>query len=88
MAGGNALQAVKSTQPNSDAFEKLMAWKKNKAVPNYCGYHADPGPCNFPVRRFYYDKDLGECKEFTYSGCLGNLNNFESKASCKMVCIE
>ncbi|GAA54350.1 Kunitz-type serine protease inhibitor kunitoxin-Tel1 [Clonorchis sinensis] len=72
----------------SEAFEKLTSWKKHRAVPNYCGYLPDSGPCNFRTRRFYYDKESGDCKEFTYNGCLGNMNNFESKASCKMVCID
>ncbi|TGZ55928.1 hypothetical protein CRM22_010255 [Opisthorchis felineus] len=84
----DALQVAKSSQPNSEAFERLIAWKKHKAVPNYCGQYADPGPCTSRVKRFYYDRDLGDCKEFTYSGCLGNSNNFETKESCKMVCIE
>ncbi|TGZ55929.1 hypothetical protein CRM22_010255 [Opisthorchis felineus] len=86
--GTHALQVAKSSQPNSEAFERLIAWKKHKAVPNYCGQYADPGPCTSRVKRFYYDRDLGDCKEFTYSGCLGNSNNFETKESCKMVCIE
>ncbi|CRK96737.1 CLUMA_CG009864, isoform A [Clunio marinus] len=30
--------------------------------------------------------DGGECKEFTYSGCGGNANNFESLEACEASC--
>ncbi len=39
---------------------------------------------NFP--RYYYDVDAGACKGFTYGGCGGNKNNFETLKECETAC--
>ncbi|VDN37910.1 unnamed protein product [Cylicostephanus goldi] len=44
------------------------------------------GSCTAPVTRFYYDASSGSCQRFTYSGCGGNANNFQSLASCQATC--
>ncbi|KAL6744401.1 hypothetical protein Aduo_017340 [Ancylostoma duodenale] len=44
------------------------------------------GSCTAPVTRFYYDASSGTCQRFTYSGCGGNANNFQSLASCQATC--
>merc|ERR1712227_21044 len=44
------------------------------------------GRCGANVRRFYYNFVSGECKEFRYTGCLGNKNNFPSMNVCKRQC--
>lgn len=36
--------------------------------------------------RYYYDAASGRCNPFTYSGCGGNANNFQSLASCQATC--
>lgn len=36
--------------------------------------------------RYYYDSKAKACKEFKYSGCGGNANNFVSEADCYNVC--
>jgi hypothetical protein len=28
----------------------------------------------------------GECEAFSYGGCEGNANNFETKAACEQAC--
>ncbi|VDL71796.1 unnamed protein product [Nippostrongylus brasiliensis] len=44
------------------------------------------GSCTAPTNRFYYDASSATCKRFTYSGCGGNANNFQSFASCQATC--
>lgn len=44
------------------------------------------GPCRGAFRKFYFNKDSGECEEFLYGGCGGNENNFETKNECEEKC--
>lgn len=37
---------------------------------------------------YYFDKDIGNCEVFTYSGCGGNRNRFTSKEQCSRQCGE
>ncbi|KHJ44184.1 Kunitz/Bovine pancreatic trypsin inhibitor domain protein [Trichuris suis] len=36
--------------------------------------------------QLYYDWDLKQCLEFTYGGCEGNVNNFDSIEECEVFC--
>jgi tissue factor pathway inhibitor len=38
--------------------------------------------------RFYYNKELHECKYFFYGGCEGNANNFEHVEDCEKQCVK
>ena len=42
--------------------------------------------CQLNVTRFYYDFKSSTCKKFTYSGCFGNANNFETIEECENRC--
>ncbi|XP_062499154.1 papilin-like [Corticium candelabrum] len=46
----------------------------------------DPGLCKFRQLRYYYDVAEEKCKEFYYSGCFGNENNFVTKPACEAKC--
>ncbi|CAD5219044.1 unnamed protein product [Bursaphelenchus okinawaensis] len=51
-----------------------------------CNLELDIGGCNNPTERYYFDSDNQVCKKFVYSGCDGNLNNFESEKECRDYC--
>ncbi|VDM63879.1 unnamed protein product [Angiostrongylus costaricensis] len=51
-----------------------------------CSLPLAVGSCTAPSTRFYYDSSSTSCKRFTYSGCGGNANNFQSLASCQATC--
>ncbi|KAL3875221.1 hypothetical protein ACJMK2_038145 [Sinanodonta woodiana] len=51
-----------------------------------CKLQADVGPCANYLKKWHYNALTKECEEFTYGGCLGNHNNFESREQCKMYC--
>ena len=51
-----------------------------------CFLPPEPGPCKAYIRSYYYNHPLGECKEFGYSGCGGNLNRFETFEECQQAC--
>ncbi|VDO01728.1 unnamed protein product, partial [Rodentolepis nana] len=46
----------------------------------------DSGPCRGSIRRWSYDASRGFCVEFTYGGCQGNSNNFETREACEAKC--
>ncbi|KAM7288492.1 papilin-like [Ixodes scapularis] len=51
-----------------------------------CSLKPERGPCSIKVPRHYWDKELGDCKEFVYSGCAGNGNNFPDQETCRKYC--
>ncbi|XP_015275338.1 PREDICTED: kunitz-type serine protease inhibitor nigrescinin-1-like, partial [Gekko japonicus] len=51
-----------------------------------CRLPAERGPCTMAFVRYYYNVDQKRCIQFTYGGCHGNSNNFETKEECKKSC--
>jgi hypothetical protein len=51
-----------------------------------CSLPPEPGPCEAAFPRFYFDAAQGECLPFTYGGCEGNANNFETLDECYAEC--
>ncbi|XP_021693567.1 papilin isoform X5 [Aedes aegypti] len=45
------------------------------------------GPCTGYYPMWYYDTDRNTCAQFTYGGCLGNANRFETLEECKGTCV-
>ncbi|XP_053682403.1 papilin [Sabethes cyaneus] len=46
-----------------------------------------PGPCTGYYPMWYYDTERNMCTQFTYGGCLGNANRFETVEECKAACV-
>ena len=44
------------------------------------------GPCSGEFVQWYYDERSSECQEFSYGGCQGNANRFDSKTVCEEQC--
>jgi hypothetical protein len=36
--------------------------------------------------RYYFNSKSGKCELFTYSGCYGNSNNFQTLEACENKC--
>ena len=53
-----------------------------------CSLEADVGPCkgNFP--RWFYNSTMEKCQVFSYGGCRGNENRFDTEEECVELCAE
>jgi len=51
-----------------------------------CMLPREKGPCKDEQEKFYFETKTGKCEKFTFGGCFGNLNNFESLDECESTC--
>ncbi|XP_033009901.1 WAP four-disulfide core domain protein 3-like [Lacerta agilis] len=51
-----------------------------------CQLPPKTGPCLAAFQRYYYNPEEKKCVLFTYGGCQGNSNNFETKEACEAAC--
>ena len=51
-----------------------------------CSRPKEVGPCRAALPRFYWDQAKEQCLPFTYGGCKGNANNFETLDACLASC--
>ncbi|XP_035827544.1 papilin-like [Aplysia californica] len=52
-----------------------------------CQLPPDQGNCRNFEKAFYFNSNTQKCEAFTYGGCLGNKNRFESVESCQAQCM-
>lgn len=75
---------------NFFTMEKCESKCLNVKPPNpkkdMCSSNPDPGPCMAQIERFYFSPPAGRCYSFTYGGCGGNTNNYNSMGSCLSTC--
>ncbi|KAI1893325.1 hypothetical protein AGOR_G00122560 [Albula goreensis] len=60
--------------------------KKAPSDEKSCAGKGDPGPCRAAFSKFYFDSDTTSCQPFTYGGCQGNGNRYDSVADCMLHC--
>lgn len=48
----------------------------------------ESGPCADPITQWYFDAQTAQCMQFTYGGCRGNGNRFNSRKLCEQRCLE
>lgn len=54
--------------------------------PSWCLEPVDSGLCRANVTRFYYHSATEKCRQFKYTGCGGNNNNFTTLKDCVRAC--
>ncbi|XP_045191277.2 carboxypeptidase inhibitor SmCI-like [Mercenaria mercenaria] len=64
----------------------IMSGKNQREAPE-CSLPKDKGDCRANIKKFYFDGAIGACREFNYTGCGGNLNNFITLDTCNSRCI-
>ena len=73
-----------------DTFGFFFAWEKKNLEPTrqeFCLLEKDHGPCYANLPRYAYDKKQERCVEFSFGGCGGNQNNFETIEECEAACM-
>ncbi|WP_437325555.1 BPTI/Kunitz domain-containing protein [Sorangium sp. So ce381] len=55
-------------------------------LPTRCTLPQDIGPCDGAIPRYWHDPRTGVCVPFSYGGCEGNENRFESLEQCQEAC--
>ncbi|EEC02606.1 serine protease inhibitor, putative, partial [Ixodes scapularis] len=75
---------VKSRE--SDLSIYILSFYSLDTPDGVCSLKPERGPCSINAPRHYWDKELGDCKEFVYSGCAGNGNNFPDQETCRKYC--
>lgn len=51
-----------------------------------CMSPAEKGTCSESLQRYAYNVNMAKCLLFDFSGCEGNLNNFETIEECESTC--
>jgi hypothetical protein len=51
-----------------------------------CNAPAETGNCEAAMPRWFHDPSTGVCRPFTYGGCGGNANNYQSLEDCQKAC--
>jgi hypothetical protein len=57
-----------------------------RIVPDLCTLPQDPGPCDAAFPKYWHDPATHHCVPFTYGGCGGNENRFDSLEACQLAC--
>ncbi|XP_058034716.1 kunitz-type serine protease inhibitor kunitoxin-Tel1-like [Ahaetulla prasina] len=51
-----------------------------------CQMPPEKGGCNDKRQHWFYDPKNKDCRTFTFGGCGGNLNNFNTRRDCRLRC--
>ncbi|ESO89574.1 hypothetical protein LOTGIDRAFT_80595, partial [Lottia gigantea] len=51
-----------------------------------CLLPMDSGACTDSQTKYYYNEVKDQCEVFSYSGCGGNANKFDTLAECEAMC--
>jgi hypothetical protein len=82
--GGSGGQSAGSA--GSAGAGEAGAGGEGGAPQDICQLPAEPGTCEAAIERWFFDATRGVCTAFTYGGCEGNENNFETLEQCHASC--
>ncbi|CAB3399020.1 unnamed protein product [Caenorhabditis bovis] len=82
----NGIETPNSRTRNGERPDCSSIQSTRATTTKECVGKALPGPCTGTYTRFYYNEDSQKCEQFTYTGCGGNGNNYESKEACESRC--
>ncbi|XP_043837168.1 eppin-like [Dromiciops gliroides] len=51
-----------------------------------CKLPMEKGPCGMSLLHWWYNSTSQTCQQFTYGGCFGNNNNFQTQEICWGIC--
>lgn len=68
------------------ALLQLPACSSTPSLPAACKVPPESGRCRASIPRWWYDKQMGSCREFIWGGCGGSVP-FETMESCHAQCM-
>ena len=71
-------------QGNSNNFR--TASQCEERCVDKCTLPSEVGPCDGDFPRFFHNPATRQCERFSFGGCSGNRNNFETLAECQDEC--
>ncbi|XP_049506304.1 colostrum trypsin inhibitor-like [Panthera uncia] len=80
------LVGIASSEKTSAHLEREAPQELLQTLPALCRLPPLEGPCRGRFYRYFYNSTAHECEHFTYGGCRGNANNFETTEMCRRVC--
>jgi len=60
----------------------------DKCIKDICLSNKAEGTCKEANKRWFYSPDDYDCREFIFTGCHGNKNQFETKEKCLAKCAD
>merc|ERR1712027_5058 len=76
--------AIENEEEEEEEEEEEIVEEK----PDPCSQPKQMGRCRARFDRFYYNPKTGDCEPFTYGGCEGNGNNFQTIQLCRQQCMK
>ena len=55
-------------------------------APDFCRLRPKEGMCRAAFFKYFYNPRSQNCEKFTYGGCDGNANNFDTHSDCMSTC--
>nr|XP_056700926.1 inter-alpha-trypsin inhibitor-like [Euleptes europaea] len=71
---------------NNNRFDTEKACLATCGPKGDCILSPSHGPCKESLIKYYFDKKEKKCLKFTYGGCKGNTNRFDTEKECQIVC--
>ncbi|XP_041968114.1 BPTI/Kunitz domain-containing protein-like [Aricia agestis] len=60
---------------------------KPRVIDRTCRLKPEEGPCRANLEMFYFNSSSMDCTKFTWGGCQGNGNRFETYNECMSQCV-
>nr|DAA35187.1 TPA_exp: early lactation protein precursor [Ailuropoda melanoleuca] len=80
------LVGISSSEKASAHLKHEAPRELSQALPAMCQLRPAKGPCRGLFYRYFSNSTSSECEHFTYGGCQGNANDFETTEICSRIC--
>ncbi|KAG5201919.1 hypothetical protein MJG53_012052 [Ovis ammon polii x Ovis aries] len=80
------IQQLILSEKNKDNLKQEASQDLFQTPPDLCQLPQARGPCKAALLRYFYNSTSNACEPFTYGGCQGNDNNFETTEMCFRIC--
>ncbi|XP_032223067.1 papilin isoform X2 [Nematostella vectensis] len=69
-----------------ESYQKSVFSDEIKEQQDFCQLPKEAGLCEGLFTKWFYNATANHCQKFTYGGCGGNANRFDTKRACKLAC--